>query len=825
MTQYWEIKSAHQDKVLLFRMGDFFEMFHEDARLAAPILEIALTQRNKKSEDDTPMCGVPHHSIAGPINKLLSEGHKVAICDQVEDPKEAKGIVKRAVTRILSPGMVYDPDTLDELSTNYLCSYDHQSVSFLETTTGEAFFYEVKSIEEARSFLNLLSPKEVVLKKNEVENEKEILKNFYFTAHDELFEVHQAPQTSCRLMSYACYMQGESINSLISGFEKRERSQKMNLPVTALRHLEIFENYRGERKGSLFEALRRTKTSVGSRLLREWLCFPLASEKEINQRLDEVEFWTKNFTLVQEVRSILSGMGDIERRLGKISTPQCHARDLMSLSLSLEAGFQIDQLISHWNHTTYKKSLQPAKELSLKIQKIISEETPAQMKNGGFIKRGFRTDLDELIDLSSDTQKALSQMEAQEKEKTGISSLKIRYNNVFGYYIEVTNTHKDKVPAHYIRKQTLANAERYVTEELGQLEAKVLSARTRRIEVEFEVFADLKEEILKTSPHLLLLAHVWSEVDVYTSLAWLALEEKYVRPTFSKDKSLNLVASRHPVVEQEMSADFIPNDIELSPSHCLLLTGPNMAGKSTLMRQVAVISIMAQIGSFVPAQTAQIPLFDKVFTRIGASDFLTEGLSTFMVEMTETAEMLKQAGEDSLVVLDEIGRGTSTYDGMSLAQSILEFLVGDSKSMTLFATHYHELTVLADKYSAIQNGHMSIRENKNQIEFLHTLSAGPANRSYGIQVAQLAGLPPKVINRAAKILSSLENQNEREESLQMSLLSFSAPSEEEEITDTSSVILDEEQQQLLQELKEMAVQEVTPLEALNKIAKWQQSLS
>lgn len=823
MAQYWEIKSVHMDKILLFRMGDFFEMFHDDAVTAAPILEIALTQRNKKSEDETPMCGVPHHSIAGPINKLLAAGHKVAICDQIEDPKDAKGIVKRAVTRILSPGMVYDPDTLDELSANYLCAFDGQNIGFLETTTGEAFYYPAKDEKERERFLKVLNPKEMVLSSAQ---EKTFAKpeGVFVSVFEELTAFDDRwPESANRLLSYARHMQGADVLNLIKDFEKREHHQKLDLSATVLRHLEVFENYRGEGKGSLFQAIRRTKTSVGARLLKQWIRFPLMNVSEIQKRQDEIEHWRKNAYALKEVRELLSHLGDIERRLGKLSNPQCHPRDLLALSQSLDIGLTVNQFLPHWDLARGEtaKYIDLARALADKIKAVIDEGAPAAMKNGGFIRQGFRADLDELIMLSSDTQKALALLEAKEKESTGISSLKVRYNNVFGYYIEITHTHKNKVPAHYMRKQTLTNAERYVTEELNELEVKVLSAKTRRIELETEIFSELKAEVLQASAQLLNLAKLWSQVDVYTSLAWLSLEWNYGRPVFSEDGSTELKASRHPVIEQELKGKFVPNDVVLKPHQCLLLTGPNMAGKSTLMRQVAIISILAQMGSFVPAEKAVLPIYERIHTRIGASDFLVEGLSTFMVEMTETAEMLRTAGEKSLVVLDEIGRGTSTYDGMSLAQSILEFLTTQSRSTTLFATHYHELTRLEEKFPQIINGHMTIREEKGAIHFLHTLAKGAANRSYGIQVARLAGLPIEVTRRAALILKDLEEGARSAPSAQMSLLDFSGAVEP--AFDESAI--DPTVERLVDELKKLAIPEVTPLEALNKIARWQQSLS
>jgi len=461
-----------------------------------------------------------------------------------------------------------------------------------------------------------------------------------------------------------------------------------------------------------------------------------------------------------------------------------------------------------------ESSLRVAETLVQNIEATLSEEPPIKMNQGGFIASGVNTHLDELIKLNEDSKSLLVQMESSEKEKTGITSLKIRYNNVFGYYIEVTNTHKDKVPSHYVRKQTLTNAERYLTQELKELEDKILSSKSKRLELEQQIFNDLKTRIVASSVDLLSLSRAWSELDVLSSLAWLAQEQNYKRPSLTNNRSLNISACRHPVVEQEMTQAFVPNDIRMPASSCMLLTGPNMAGKSTIMRQLAVISIMAQMGSFVPASAAELPLFNQVFTRIGASDFLTEGLSTFMVEMKETAEMLAAADENSLVVLDEVGRGTSTYDGMSLAQSILEYLVKDTRSMTLFATHYHELTRMDQKFPQILNSHMSIVETKKEIQFLYTLASGPANKSYGVQVACLAGLPAKVTSRARALLKNLENGTVP--SSQLSLV---------ELPNVSESSYDELDNEVMEEIKKASVQEMTPIEALNQIVKWQKELS
>jgi DNA mismatch repair protein MutS len=835
MHQYWDVKSAHEDKVVLFRMGDFFEMFHSDAETAAPVLGIALTSRNKKSENPEPMCGVPHHSVAGSINKLLAAGFKVAICDQIEDPKLAKGLVKRAVTRILSPGVVFDPDTLDSMTPNYIASVDSKAVSFLDTTTGEAFYFMVKDESRRLRLLASLQPVEIITTSEDKSQISESLPLTMVTAHETLGPAFgDWPESARRVLGYAIHMQGEKILETLAPFERRELLDRMEVPANVLRHLEIFETYKGDANGSLFHAVNRCKTSAGARMLKSWLQFPLTNHEAIERRFDLVERWSKGAKL-KSVRAALGGLGDIQRRLGKLGSPSCNPRDLIALADSLEAGLEVCQQANEdvWDDELTMKARKVARE----IRTTLVDEPPLQTKNGGLIRKGVDGTLDELIELSTNSHELIMQLEAREKELTGISSLKIRFNNVFGYYIEITNTHKDKVPTdRYDRKQTLANAERYLTPELAELETKVLSAQSKRLELELSIFSMLVASCLKDARSLLTLANKWSEIDVITSFAALATEQSYSRPRLSLSRVLSLRSSRHPVIEQSLSLPFVANDIMLNAQHTLLLTGPNMAGKSTLMRQVAVASLLAQCGSFIPAKPdSALPVFDRIFTRIGASDFLSEGLSTFMVEMKETAEMLAMATENSLVILDEVGRGTSTYDGLSLAQAILEFLISEKKCMTLFATHYHELTDLAALHPELINAHMSIHEESTPrgpvIRFLHQLVKGPANKSYGIHVGRLAGLPASVTKRATQILRRLESGRSTKEASQMSmmgLLDEPATSFLNEVAngrdvETQSGIT--ELPPVVNELVELDISKLTPLEALNQIARWQQSLS
>ncbi len=815
MKQYWEIKSLHPDKILLFRMGDFFEMFYEDAEKAAPIMGIALTSRNKNSDEKTPMCGVPHHSIGPQINKLLKAGLKVAICDQLEDAALAKGLVKRGVTRILSPGLVFDPDTLDEATANYIASFDDKSISFLEASTLEAFSYplDLKSPEKMRNeLLRALSPVEVVLSSAQ---ELVGFEGLVVSRCD--IEGEHKFSSQARLKKYLGQMQANE-QILNIDFEMRELAGRMQLSTQTVRSLEVFENYQRDAKGSLFHAIDRTKSSAGRRCLKSWMRFPLLQKSAIETRLDQVQDLSESPHL-KEIRLAVARIGDIERRLSKISSPNVSPRDLLSLCESLAAGLETSGLSAQkiWSDQDLSQA-----RLSMEIiLSRINEEAPVNLKNGNVIKAGVSKDLDECVLLSTNSQDLLLQLEAREREQTGISSLKVRFNNIFGYYIEITNTHKDKVPvARYERKQTLAGSERYMTKELAEIETKVLGAQAKRLELEAFLFEEVRQRILKAAPVLLKLARDWAEVDVLSSLAQLALEQDYKRPQFITwdDKShLSIKASRHPVIEQNLKLPFKANDIHLGLNDCLLLTGPNMAGKSTLMRQVAITSLLAQMGSFVPCASAELPIFDQIFTRIGANDFLSEGLSTFMVEMKEAAEILSNATPQSLVILDEIGRGTSTYDGMSLAQAILEHLLTHASCVTLFATHYHELTDLSHHFSNLKNAHMRVSEVNGEVRFLHTLTQGAASKSYGIHVAKLAGLPTSLTSRASEILHLLEQPKAGEKTPQMS---FSLAQEQGGYDDRIKPA-----QEFLENMKTLSLDKMTPIEAMMVLSQLQTKLT
>lgn len=838
MEQYWGVKSAHPDKIVFFRMGDFFEIFHTDAEVAAPILGIALTVRNKKSGDTTKMCGMPHHSIASAVNKLLKEGHKVALCDQLEDPKQAKGLVKRGITRILSPGMVFDPDTLDATSSNYIATYLDSCLGFLETSTGEVFYYQHIGESEKNRVLELLQPAELIVSEEEKEKilssrrdmlgphlscfsldmrEKQNISNY-----TERFAGDSFPEAIQTLLAYAVYMQDDSILEGLRRAEERQFKKYMKLSPTTLRHLELFEDSRGEKRNSLFYKINRCKTSTGARLLKKWMAFPLMGQTDITKRQDLVSAWIEAESTAAEnslspVRAKLSEMGDPERRLAKVAGPSCNPKDMNTLRDSLAAGLHISAICSA--HSFPAESVVVVNDIIQNINNIIIEDAPVALNKGSYIQKGVDENLDEYFELSENAQGLLKKMEEEERSKYEIPSLKIRYNNVFGYYIEVTNTHSAKVPDHYQRKQTLTNSERYTTEELKELERKILSAKSKKDDLELEIFRNLKKQIVDNSEHILSLVDHWSEIDVLCSFAYLALERSYVRPEIHSSQELDLKASKHPSLEIDLGAMFVANDIRMHPNSSILITGPNMAGKSTVMRQVAALAILSQIGSYVPASEAKMPVFDQIFTRIGASDSLSEGLSTFMVEMTETSEILKDATEKSLVILDEIGRGTSTYDGMSLAQAILEHLIKKSKSLVLFSTHYHELTAMAADFPSLENYSMAIKEDNGEIRFQHKFQKGSASKSYGIHVAQLAGLPSAVTKRAGKILKEMELQNNG----QMSLLAFA--DQEEDLDSYDEPSFEDSTHPFVEEFKEMRIQEMTPIDLMNKMVEWQNKLS
>ncbi|MFN7904155.1 MAG: DNA mismatch repair protein MutS, partial [Pseudobdellovibrionaceae bacterium] len=656
MKQYNEIKAHHLDKILFFRMGDFYEMFGSDAEKAAPVLGIALTQRNKKSEGSPSMCGMPHHSASGAINKLLSVGLKVAICEQVEDPATAKGIVKRAVTQVLTPGVVYDYTTLNQSTSHYLACYENQILAFLDASTGESFVLEIPSLDRAIETLNYYPVAEFVTYKTNSVLDQSLLKIPLSTVQHKvelsvLKDLTNIEEKSLQipalqtLLSYLAALSGNGSLRVIRQPIQKNLESSWNLTPRLQKQLEIFQNNVGHDEPTVFSCLDRTETSAGRRKLRSWLMNPLRDLSEILFRQKKIQFWKNDFPKLKQLRKVLSGVGDIERRYVRLTSAQANARDLAALAdavlSSIEAlNFADDQIIlgNEMGPGDFLKSesFEKLKLQALTIKSTLLDELPLQIKHGYLIKTGISENLDELISLSQNAQAYLEKYETEQKEFSGISSLKVRYNQVFGYYIEITNSQLTKVPAVYKRKQTLANAERFYTDELMELEKKILSSQTKRFELEHQMFLDLKEQILNFSPVVAELSLRVSELDIYSSMAWLSLERSYCTPKFLNEQRIQIKGLKHFVLDQ-IKTEVVPSDLIMEPQQVLLITGPNMAGKSTVMRQLAVTVILAQCGFDVPAVGCELPLFDQIFTRIGANDALSQGLSTFMVEMTETA--------------------------------------------------------------------------------------------------------------------------------------------------------------------------------------------
>lgn len=828
MKQYWDIKNQHPDKIVFFRMGDFYELFYEDAQTAAPLLGITLTSRNKKSQEQTPMCGVPYHSVANAINKLLSLGLKVAICDQVEDPRLAKGIVKREITKILTPGMVFDFDTLESSKSNFIVCFYKGFVFFNEVSTFESFKIRYENSRELKMILTSFDISEVLCEEVEREFSEALVK----TVTPIVISTDKgvtSEQGGLALLKYIKYLNPtwrpqETLSQDLCKefFPERWLNSKLSLSVNTIKHLEIFESNKRDNENCLYGVINHTKTAAGARKLKSWLRFPLTDLQAITQRQNYIQFFLDKPHVLKKIREILAYVSDFERKLAKIDQSQCLVRDVQGLFSSTISGIEVLEILNQSGLELGQRSVTEfalLKEFCNSKSEQLNEEAPISLRQGGIFNKNIFPDLDEWIDLATNSQSLVMEMENRERLRTGISSLKIRYNQVFGYYIEITNTHSEKVPQDYKRKQTLTNAERFYTDELLELEKKVLQAQTRRAELEFNYFEDLKKEILTYISEFLSLSQVTSDVDVLSSLAWLALESNYTKPVFNSTGEINIVEGRHPVIEKVLNARFVPNNILLKPNECWLITGPNMAGKSTIMRQVALMQILAQMGSYVPASACSVPILEAIHTRIGASDNLSEGLSTFMVEMTETAEMLKEATSRSLVLLDEIGRGTATYDGLSIAEAIVEYLVKNVGCYTMFATHYHELTEFEAKLVNVKNVHMAISENQGKIDFLHILRNGPAGKSYGIQVAELAGMPMEVTDRAKEYLS-LKTKTETmvEKVFQTNIKSLETPNPLSQMALFDQDLINPQEYEIFREVKrkinKIDISKTTPLQAL-----------
>lgn len=784
LQQYYEIKSKSSDAIVFFRLGDFYEMFGEDAELAAPILEIVLTARDAGKGKKIPMCGIPYHSLDSYLHKLVSAGYKVAICEQIEDPQSAKGIVKREITRIVTPGTT--DITNNETKNNYLaCVYKDKNwgLAYIDITIGDFLIIETPSIQIVQAELNRIDPSELIYSEDAIFLSKlfsdyytNIVEKSWFKKTKELEcrfpdqtnflrQMPVAAKAAAGLWQYINYNIPNSEQNHVLKISSFQRNTTMILDRWTRKNLELVESLRtNDEKGTLFSILNKTKTAFGARLLRNWIQQPLTNKQLIEGRLLTLEELTNNMFLRKDLHKALEAVYDLERLVGKISLGKANARDMLALATTLTCLPEVRKIILE-NHSLklnkYVDSLTCLDDLALELTQAINPEAPYTLKEGNIIKNGYSPIVDNLRSISSGGKEWIANLENQERERTKIRSLKVGFNKVFGYFIEITNANAHLVPSNYQRKQTLANAERFITPELKELEQKVLTAQDELIVLEYEIFMKIKEKVLAHSLQIMKASQSLAEIDVFVSLSEVAVQYNYTKPEIRTDGVIDIIEGRHPVIER-ISDTFVPNDTYLTNNkHLALITGPNMAGKSTYMRQVALILLMAQIGSFVPAQKANISMVDCIYTRIGAADNLVAGQSTFMVEMNEVAHILKNATNNSLVILDEVGRGTATFDGLSLAWAIAECLVENSsiKAKTLFATHYHELTQLEERYPEIFNLHVAVKEHGEDMVFLHKILPGKADRSYGLHVAKIAGLPVPLLKRAAIILNELENSS------------------------------------------------------------------
>lgn len=801
MQQYMEIKNQYKDCILFYRLGDFYEMFFEDATICAKELEITLTGKNCGQEERAPMCGVPYHAVEGYLSKMISRGYKVAICEQVEDPKLAKGIVKRDVIRIVTPGTNLNTQALDETKNNYLCGiYYSESgigVSFVDITTGDYYVTEVDSKKKLLDEVNKFLPTEIIcndallISGVDIVDLRERLKivvssqeSWYFDDEmcknglKEHFAVSSLDGLGLRDYEYGVIAAGAVLkylyetqkNSLshLTHIQPYITSKYMLLDSSTRRNLELTETLREKQKrGSLLWVLDKTKTAMGARLLRNYVEQPLIDMDLIKERLDCVEEINQSTITREELREYLNPIYDLERLISKVSYKSANPRDLIAFRASLSMLPSIKYLLSDFTCDLLKEidsELDTLEDICSLITDSIDEEPPISVKEGGIIKEGYNEEVDRLRHAKTDGKSWLADLEAKEREQTGIKNLKIKFNKVFGYYLEVTNSYQNMVPETWTRKQTLANAERYITPELKELEDMILGAEDKLFTLEYNLFSEVRDQIAEQVKRIQTTAKAVAKIDVFASLAFVAERNNFVKPEMNQSGMIDIKNGRHPVVEKMINNDlFVANDtfLDNDDNRVSIITGPNMAGKSTYMRQTALIVLMAQVGSYVPAEYAKIGIVDRIFTRVGASDDLASGQSTFMVEMTEVANILRNATKNSLLILDEIGRGTSTFDGLSIAWAVIEHISNKKLlgAKTLFATHYHELTELEGKLSGVNNYCIAVKEQGEDIVFLRKIIKGGADKSYGIQVAKLAGVPDAVLSRAKEIVDELSNND------------------------------------------------------------------
>ncbi len=860
MRQYLEIKKNYEDTILMFRLGDFYEMFFEDAKTVSRELELVLTGRDCGLEERAPMCGVPFHSVDSYLARLIAKGYKVAICEQMEDPSTAKGIVRRDVVRIVTPGTVIESNMLDETQNNFLCSIFFRDgaagVCFADVSTGAMHLTDIDGKMCENKIINELArfmPSEIILNREaaslkavrafisdkcsalvETFDEDYCLLNEASAAICAQFGCNTPEDVAHGISMQGIMSAGISLKYLrevqrtelsnIRSLDYYSESGFMKLDLAARRSLELTRTMRSnDKRGSLLWTLDKTCTAMGKREIREWLDRPLTNPAKIIGRHNAVDELTQDAMLCGNIAASLSGINDIERLITRISYGTANAKELRALSAAIDRLPDVKANISGCRSallTEIRTSIDTLDDISSLINTAIVDEPPFTVREGGMVRDGFNAELDELRAIVNDGKGFLANIQQREQDRTGIKKLKIGYNRVFGYYIEVSNSFKELVPEDYIRKQTLANCERYITQELKELEAKVLGAQGRIVQLEYEIFSQVRNKTAAELGRIQRTANAVARLDVLRSFAASALENGYVRPEITDSSTLKITDGRHPVVEKMLGGmPFVPNDTELDceANRCAIITGPNMAGKSTYMRQIAIIVIMAQTGSFVPARSAVIPIVDSVFTRVGASDDLSGGQSTFMVEMSEVASILKNATSKSLIIFDEIGRGTSTYDGMSIARAVLEYAADKNKlgAKTLFATHYHELTELENTVDGVKNYNISVKKRGDDITFLRRIVRGCADGSYGIDVAKLAGVPDSVVKRARQVLSQLESDEPR---------SASAPNYFSSVDDNDMQLsfASNAGSEIVDELKTLDINTLTPIEAMSVLYKFVQ---
>ena len=844
MRQYMEVKTEYSDTIVLFRMGDFYETFNEDAKTAAKILGIVLTKRANGAAADVPLAGFPYHALDNYLHKLVNAGHRVAICEQVEDPKLAKGIVKREVIEVVTPGTITSEQALDQKANQYLASihFGKSNVGFavLDQSTGEFFIGQCLPEKLAES-LRKISPREVLIAETVVYSTAKWyreLKPFVTKVEDWLYNYDQSYRTLIdhfkvkSLKGFGCEHLNEGIIAAGTIFHHITQSLSsavdhistirpildeyvMGLDGFTVRNLEVFQSLATQgTHGTLIDILDKTVTAGGGRLLKQWLNRPITYLKQLNRRLDIVESFQKKNRTLEDTQNCLKNISDIERILGRVNNGKITPKEINGLHYSLVQIPELISVLKNSNDTHLKTFIQNFVDtdgIKDRIAETLNPDAPSQVKHGNVVLDGIDPELDELRKLSIGGKEWIANLQKSERERTGIPSLKIGYNKVFGYYLEITRVHSEKVPEEYIRKQTLVNAERYITPELKEYEEKILSAEEKIESIESRIFHELCQYILSQAGILQENAAVLSRLDVLSNFAWVSISNKYTRPIFTKAGTIKIKAGRHPVVEQLLPATerFIPNDLSMNTekSQIHLITGPNMAGKSTYLRQVGLIVLMAQIGCFVPAESAEIGIVDKLFTRVGASDNLAGGESTFLVEMNEAANILNNATEKSLILLDEIGRGTATYDGLSLAWAITEYLHQKKEvaARTLFATHYHELTDLENTLERLENHHIAVKEFGDKIVFLRQIMPGPGDKSYGIYVAQMAGLPNQVISRAKEILNFHLTNHPTDEQGKNTFVENQIP------------MFAEQESELKKDLSNLDLMQISPLEAIKKL--------